>query len=81
MRRAKGFLLTTVVVLVSAPAALAQTQQDESGGVLGQVGGGGEGGGSTLPFTGLDLVFIVIAGAALLALGLALRHRRGRADG
>ena len=33
-------------------------------------------GGSTLPFTGLSLLFVVLAGAGLIVLGMALRWRR-----
>ena len=60
-------------VLALAPVALAQqptSGSGEGGGVQGAVGGGGDG---ALPFTGLDVFLIVLAGLALLAVGLGLR--------
>jgi len=39
---------------------------------------GGDGGGGTLPFTGLDLAFMLAFGAALVLCGIALRRRTGR---
>jgi hypothetical protein len=79
------------LVLVSLVLAAAALGQDSSvggyGGLGGEVSAGAGGGGSpasaagvsgTLPFTGVDLFFAVIAGAAILLVGLALR-RFGRA--
>lgn len=54
----------------------------EGGGVSAGVGSGGGGGvasAGSLPFTGLDVGFLVLAGAAVLALGLVLR-RAGRSQ-
>jgi hypothetical protein len=77
----------TLGFLVLVSAALGQ---DSSVGGYGGLGGevsAGAGGGSpasaagvsgTLPFTGVDLFFAVVAGAAILLIGLALR-RFGRA--
>jgi len=59
--------------LAWAPLALAQQPGSglgEGGGVQGAVGGAANG---TLPFTGLDVVFLVLGGLVLLAAGLALR--------
>jgi hypothetical protein len=77
-----------LLVLVLAPLALAQTPSERgyggAGGVVGEVGGGGGGGGVSasgsggLPFTGLDLAFLVGGGLLLIALGVGLR-RFGRA--
>ena len=68
-------------LLLLAPTALAQQPSSglgEGGGVQGAVGGGSAGGGTavggTLPFTGLDLVFLVAGGLALLVVGLGLRR-------
>jgi hypothetical protein len=75
MRRLAAVAAIIVGVLASASVALAQQPTSglgEGGGVQGAVGGGGGGGGS-LPFTGLNLLFIVAAGLALLALGFGLR--------
>lgn len=70
--------------LATASVALAQDPtQSGYGGTGGNIQGGVEGiGGATgsgsLPFTGLDLLLLVGAGALLLAAGLTLR-RVGRA--
>lgn len=84
MSRVKGFVLLAVAALVAAPSAFAQTQgdgYDGSGGVLGSVGGGSAGGGGSLPFTGLDLLFVILAGLALVTIGIVMRMRRaGSAD-
>jgi hypothetical protein len=67
-------------LLLLAPTAFAQLPSSglgEAGGVQGTVGGGGAGGGvagGTLPFTGLDLIFLVAGGLALLVVGLGLRR-------
>jgi hypothetical protein len=74
MRRLGVLLAVTLGVLTMAPVALAQQPSSgagEGGGVQGAVGGGG--GQGALPFTGLDVLFIVLAGLALLALGFGLR--------
>jgi len=66
-------------ILVWTPVALAQQPTSglgEGGGVQGAVGGGGDG---ALPFTGLDLVFLIVGALALLVVGLGLR-RLGRAS-
>jgi hypothetical protein len=84
------FALVAVLVLsmaLVAPAAFAQSSQEgyvEQGpSTLDQVGGGGGGqppqaqasqGGGELPFTGLDVGFIAIAGVSLLAMGFAMRR-------
>jgi multisubunit Na+/H+ antiporter MnhB subunit len=68
-----------VAVSLLAPAVvLAQSPTADQYSPIAQHGGGG--GGSTvgfLPFTGLDVVALAIAGAALLLAGVAL-HRRTR---
>jgi hypothetical protein len=71
--------------LIFVSTALGQDSSVEgygggAGGVSAGVGGGGGGGdvAGTLPFTGLDLTFIALAGAVVLLLGVALR-RFGRA--
>jgi hypothetical protein len=70
-----GALLTC---LVMASVALAQQPTEGGyGGTGGNIQGDVEGGGS-LPFTGLDLLLLVGAGALLLAAGFTLR-RVGRA--
>jgi hypothetical protein len=63
--------------LVFAPLAFAQQPSSglgAGGGVQGAVGGGAAGGGGSLPFTGLDLAFLVIGGLTLLAVGASLRR-------
>lgn len=83
------FALVAVLLLsmaLVAPAAFAQSSQEgyiEQGpSTLDQVGGGGGGQppqaqasqGGELPFTGLDVGFIAIAGVSLLAMGFAMRR-------
>ena len=74
MKRLAGFVALATGFLVWAPLALAQQPNSgagEGGGVQGAVGGGGDG---TLPFTGLDLLFLFAGGLVLLAVGLGLRR-------
>jgi hypothetical protein len=81
---AMAALLLLSLTLV-APAAFAQSSRDgyvEPGpATLNQVGGGGGGepqaqasSGSELPFTGLDVGLIAIAGVSLLLAGFAMRR-------
>jgi hypothetical protein len=79
-----ALLLLSMTLL--APAAFAQSSRDgyvEQGpSTLDQVGGGGGGQppqaqasqGGELPFTGLDVGLIAIAGVSLLAMGFAMRR-------
>jgi hypothetical protein len=62
-----GFLVWTPVALAQQPTSGA----GEGGGVQGAVGGAADG---TLPFTGLDLIFLFAGGLILLAVGLGLRR-------
>jgi len=74
MRRLGASAAVVFGGLALVPLALAQQPTSgagEGGGVQGAVGGGGTNG--ALPFTGLDVLFIVLAGLALLVLGLGLR--------
>lgn len=76
--------LTMLGALLTSAAALAvdvslyghDTQGSQA---QGEAAGGVVESGGTLPFTGLNLFLIVIAGAALLATGLMLRRRSGSA--
>jgi hypothetical protein len=71
--------------LIFASMAFAQSSSvqgygGEAGGVSAGVAGGDGGSvAGTLPFTGLDLMFLALAGAVVLLLGFALR-RFGRAQ-
>lgn len=81
MKRLAAFASVLLAYLVTASVALAQNPTEggyggTAGNIQGDVQGGGSGG--SLPFTGLDLVLLVGAGALLLAAGLTLR-RVGRA--
>jgi hypothetical protein len=73
-------LALTAMLVVGVPSALGQDDiagqvyGDAGGGIEGDIAGAGSAGGS-LPFTGLDLAFIVIGGLALLAVGVLLRLR------
>jgi hypothetical protein len=78
VKRLAAFASSVLAYLVLASVALAQEPtQSGYGGAGGNIQGDVEGGGS-LPFTGLDLLLLVGAGALLLAAGLTLR-RVGRA--
>lgn len=77
-----GALLVLSLVL-AAPAANAQSSRDgyvEPGpATLNQVGGGGQQqpqaqSGGELPFTGLDVGLIAIAGVSLVLMGFAMRR-------
>jgi len=82
----KSLVTATVVIVVfcaSAPFALAQGSAVDAYG-----GSGGEqqsvvsdGSSSGLPFTGLDLIFVAVAGLGLLGSGLAMRRLVGQRDG
>lgn len=73
MKRLAAAAAVILGTLVWAPLALAQqptSGSGEAGGVQGAVGGAANG---TLPFTGLDLLFLFAAGLVLLAVGFGLR--------
>ncbi|HYY76826.1 MAG TPA: hypothetical protein VE644_10950 [Gaiellaceae bacterium] len=80
MKRLWAFAAALVVGLTWVSLAVAQDPvQRGYGGVAGNVQGEVQGGGGgSLPFTGLDLLLLVAAGALLLGAGLVLR-RVGRA--
>jgi hypothetical protein len=75
--------LLASTALVTAATALAQDTQPggyPGGGIGGDVEGRlGTSAGGTLPFTGLNLVLLVVGGAVLIALGtlIVLRGRSG----
>jgi hypothetical protein len=80
VKRLWAFAAALVVGLTWVSLAVAQDPvQRGYGGVAGNVQGEVQGGGGgSLPFTGLDLLLLVAAGALLLGAGLVLR-RVGRA--
>ena len=80
MRRVWAFAAALAIGLTWVAVAVAQDPDDTGyGGVAGDVQGEVQGGGGgALPFTGLDLLLLVAAGALLLGAGLVLR-RVGRA--
>ncbi len=82
----RAAILTLLLTLALAPAAA--MAQDPSIDTYG--GGGGDVLSSTdqssdtsgeLPFTGLDLMFVGVAGVALVGLGVGLRRASRDADG
>ena len=77
MKRLAALASGVFAYLVLASVALAQQPtQDGYGGTGGNIQGDVEGGGS-LPFTGLDLLLLVGAGAELGQLGHAVDSRSG----
>jgi hypothetical protein len=80
-KRGTAAFATLVGYLILASTAFASDSSVHGyGGSGGEVsaglGGGGVGGtdaGSSLPFTGLDLLFILMAGGVLILMGLTLR--------
>lgn len=81
MRLVAGLAATVLIAVVFASFAMAQSPTEigyggVAGGVQGEVEGGGSGSSSSgsLPFTGLDLLLMIAAGALLLGVGLVLRR-------
>jgi hypothetical protein len=83
--RVSAVLVGVATYFTLASAAFAQSSSISGyGGNAGEVsaglgsGGGGVSAGSgSLPFTGLDLMYAVIAGAAMVLVGLTLRRFGG----
>ena len=78
MRTITRLLVCAVAIMaLAAGPAFAQTE-DAYNGLAGaqQGGGGGEAAdtGGSLPFTGLELALVAIAGAGLLGVGYAVRR-------
>jgi len=61
------------------PSATGEAASDETTAVAATEGSDGDDGGS-LPFTGLDIGLLAVAGAGLLALGLGMRRLTRRPD-
>jgi len=76
MKLITGAAATIVALILAAPAQAATAADDQYGAVLGeQSGGGGQLlGAGNLPFTGLDLIVVLGAGAGLAVGGLVLRR-------
>jgi hypothetical protein len=82
LRLVAGLAATVLIAVVFASFAMAQSPTEigyggVAGGVQGEVEGGGSGSSSSsggLPFTGLDLLLMIAAGALLLGVGLVLRR-------
>ena len=82
MRKITTLLVCFVALLAFAAPAFAQTAtQDAYGNLAGTQAGPGSGGSvqatsgdSTLPFTGLQLGLVAVAGVGLLGVGVALRR-------
>lgn len=74
----------SVAALVLAPMALGaggaagQGYGGGGGNVQNEVGSGNAGKSASLPFTGLDLVLLVLGGATLLVVGASLRRAARR---
>lgn len=79
MRKITRLLVCAVAILaIAAGPAFAQTEDAYNGLAGAQQGGGGNAAatdtGGTLPFTGLELGLVAIAGAGLLGVGYAVRR-------
>ena len=86
-KRAAGVAAALMSFLMMVPVALAQDPTEggyggeapggQLGGGAGGAGGAGVGGetaSGALPFTGLDIVFLLLAGALLIGVGLTMRR-------
>lgn len=85
-RKTVAAVAAVFVLALTSPAAFAQSSQDayiqEGPAIVDRTGNGGNGGNSRspsasseeLPFTGLDLGLIAVAGGSLLLVGLAMRR-------
>lgn len=79
MRKITRLLVCAVAILaLAAGPAFAQTEDAYNGLAGAQQGGGGDTAaadtGGSLPFTGLELTLVAIAGAGLLGVGYAVRR-------
>jgi hypothetical protein len=80
MRKITRLLVCAVAILaLAAGPAFAQTEDAYNGLAGAQQGGGGSEAaatdtGGSLPFTGLELALVAIAGAGLLGVGYAVRR-------
>jgi hypothetical protein len=80
MRKITRLLVCAVAILaIAAGPAFAQTEDAYNGLAGAQQGGGGDTAaaadtGGSLPFTGLELVLVAIAGVGLLGVGYAVRR-------
>ena len=78
MRTITRLLVCAVAILaLAAGPAFAQTEDAYNGLAGAQQGGGGNAAadtGGSLPFTGLELALVAIAGAGLLGVGYAVRR-------
>jgi hypothetical protein len=81
LRLASLIVTGSLLALGVVPAALAANDPDQvvygggGGNVQQDLASGALGNEGTLPFTGLNLVLIVIAGVALIATGILLKRR------
>jgi hypothetical protein len=77
MRKITRLLVCAVAILaLAAGPAFAQTEDAYNGLAGAQQGGGGNAAntGGSLPFTGLELALVAIAGAGLLGVGYVVRR-------
>ncbi len=75
MKTIRRTLIALAGVAALALPATALAGNPSTGDVLSV--SGTTGGGGSLPFTGMNLVFILAAGVGLLLLGIVLRRRTG----
>jgi hypothetical protein len=83
-RRILAFSSAIVGAAYLAPVLWAGNESnpvDQGGQVAGGLSGASNGGGGSLPFTGLNLAFLIVGGLVLIATGLLLRRRRSGAAG
>lgn len=75
MKNIRRILIALAGVAALALPATALAGNPSTGDVLSVSGSAG--GGGSLPFTGMNLAFVVAAGLGLLLLGFVLRRRTG----
>ena len=83
-RLLSAIVIVSLAALAVVPAAFAgndptaSTYGGSAGNVQQDLASGSLGSGSSLPFTGMNLVLIALAGVALIATGVLLRRRASK---
>jgi hypothetical protein len=79
MKTLRRFVVLGIGAMLVVPSVALAGNTSDTSGVLGASGSGSGGAlsesGGALPFTGLNLALIIVAGLALVATGVLLRRR------